>query len=165
MAQDHISERQVTRIRYDLRSLQDHFPGLTVAELSAPRLIAYLERGKPAMKTYNNRRGIVSTLFKFAFNRGWILENPIAKVPHHRIRRKRGPGFRLPRRRDRFGHDAEEPTQGTGWMSIRRPSNAIQRRFAFDFVILSRTRCNEPHEPNSDLILEGRRRPEGAAPP
>jgi integrase len=42
------------------------------------------------MKTYNNRRGILSTFIKFAFQRGWIAENPIPKVPHYRIRRKRG---------------------------------------------------------------------------
>jgi integrase len=41
------------------------------------------------MKTHNNRRGILSTFIKFAFQRGWIAENPIPKVPHYRIRRKR----------------------------------------------------------------------------
>jgi len=40
------------------------------------------------MKTYNNRRGIVSTFLKYAFNRGWIVENPVLKVPQHRIRRR-----------------------------------------------------------------------------
>jgi integrase len=52
--------------------------------------VAYLERRQPGLKTYNNRRGIVSTFFKFAFHRGWIQENPILRVPHHRIRRRRG---------------------------------------------------------------------------
>jgi integrase len=42
------------------------------------------------MKTYNNRRGILSTFFKFSFQRCWIAENPIPKVPHFRIRRRRG---------------------------------------------------------------------------
>jgi len=42
------------------------------------------------MKTYNNRRGIISTFLKFAFHRSWIAENPILKVPHHRIRRRSG---------------------------------------------------------------------------
>jgi integrase len=73
-----------------LKRLQNHFPGATVAELTVPNLVAFLELGLPALKTYNNRRGILSTFLKFAFHRGWIVENPIVKVPHHRIRRKRG---------------------------------------------------------------------------
>lgn len=70
-----------------------HFPKVNVSDLTAERLIAYFNFGKvkkPSLKTYNNRRGIVSNFLKFSFQRGWIKENPIAKVPHHRIRRKRG---------------------------------------------------------------------------
>ncbi|MFA6286888.1 MAG: site-specific integrase [Opitutaceae bacterium] len=89
-AQDQISAPQLERIKRDLKRLQKHFPKLTVAELTAERLIGFFNLGKPSLKTYNNRRGIVSTFLKFAFQRGWISENPIAKVPHHRIRRKRG---------------------------------------------------------------------------
>lgn len=91
-AQDQISSPQLERIKRDLKRLLKHFPGVTVtvAELTAERLIGFFNLGKPSFKTYNNRRGIVSTFLKFSFQRGWIGENPIAKVPHHRIRRKRG---------------------------------------------------------------------------
>lgn len=58
--------------------------------MTVPVLIEFLEVGHPGMKTYNNRRGILSTFFKFAFHRGWIGENPILKVPHHRIRKRKG---------------------------------------------------------------------------
>jgi len=88
-AQGELSVPQNERIRCDLKRLQNHFPGATVAELTVPNLMAFLELGLPALKTYNNRRGILSTFLKFAFHRGWIVENPIVKVPHHRIRRKR----------------------------------------------------------------------------
>jgi len=88
--QDQLSISQSTRIRRDLKRLQRHFPGITVAELTVPKLVAYLEGGRPAMKTYNNRRGIVSTFLKYAFNRGWIVENPVLKLPQHRIRRRGG---------------------------------------------------------------------------
>jgi integrase len=90
--QDQISSPQLERIKRDLKRLQKHFPNVTVAELTAERLIGFFNFGKtqkPSLKTYNNRRGIVSTFLKFAFQNGWISENPIAKVPHHRIRRKR----------------------------------------------------------------------------
>jgi integrase len=88
--QDLLSISQLERIRRDLRRLQRHFPGATIADLTAPKLLPFFECGQPALKTYNNRRGIVSTLLKFAFLRGWITENPIEKVPQHRIRRRRG---------------------------------------------------------------------------
>jgi len=88
--QDQISPPQMARIRMDLKRLKKHFTGKTVADLTVSSLVAFLELGRPGMKTYNNRRGIVSTFLKFAFQRGWIAENPIPKVPHYRIRRKRG---------------------------------------------------------------------------
>ncbi len=88
--QDHISLPQLARIRWDLKRLQTHFGSRTVAELTGSNLVAFLEAGHPALKTYNNRRGILSTFFKFAFHRAWIAENPIPRVPHHRIRRRRG---------------------------------------------------------------------------
>jgi integrase len=88
--QGHISAPQLARIGWDLKRLDEHFPKRSVAELTLPAIVAFLEKGRPGMKTYNNRRGIVSTFFKFAFHRGWIAENPMPKVPHYRIRRKRG---------------------------------------------------------------------------
>lgn len=89
-AQGHISKPQMGRIRWDLKRLQKHFPGRTVAELTVSSIVAFLEIGRPGLKTYNNRRGILSTFLKYCFHRGWVAENPVPKVPHHRIRRRRG---------------------------------------------------------------------------
>jgi len=89
-AQGHLSPPQMKRIRSDLKRLKEHFADKTVAEIAPASLVAFFEMGRPGLKTYNNRRGIVSTFFKFAFHRGWVAENPVLKVPHHRIRRKRG---------------------------------------------------------------------------
>jgi integrase len=80
----------MARIRWDLKRLSEDFAGKSVAELTVSGLVAFLEADRLSMKTYNNRRGILSTFFKFCFQRGWIAENPIPKVPHYRIRRKRG---------------------------------------------------------------------------
>ncbi|MBI2512498.1 MAG: site-specific integrase [Opitutae bacterium] len=88
--QDQISGVQFERIERDLKHLGNYFPGVTVAELTAPKLTAFLERGNPALKTYNNRRGIVSTFLKFCLYRGWIVETLLAKIPARRIRRRRG---------------------------------------------------------------------------
>jgi integrase len=88
-AQDQISESHLVFLKRDLKRFLRHFPKVTVADLTPERLIGYFNLGKPKLKTYNNRRGIVSTFLKFSFQRGWINANPMAKVPSHRIRRKR----------------------------------------------------------------------------
>ena len=89
-AQDQLSPPQMNRIREDLKRLVTAFSGKAVAELTATAVTEFLEKDRPGMKTHNNRRGILSTFFKYSFQRGWIAENPILKVPHYRIRRKRG---------------------------------------------------------------------------
>jgi integrase len=88
--QDLLSEPYLTRVKRDLKRLQKHFPGTTVAELTGARLIGYFEARRAAHKTFNNRRGVVSAFLKFALQRDWIAENPLAKIPAHRIRRRRG---------------------------------------------------------------------------
>jgi integrase len=85
-----ISAPQLTTIRRHLEVLKAHFQGATVADLSAARLTEYFQHGKPALKTYNNRRGVVSTFLKFAFQQDWIAVNPIEKVAYHRIAHRRG---------------------------------------------------------------------------
>jgi integrase len=47
--------------------------------------VNYCQRGNVSLKTYNNRRGIVSTFFQFALQQGWIVANPVERIPHHRI--------------------------------------------------------------------------------
>jgi integrase len=88
--QDQLSRRQLANITWELKRLVRHFQGVTIAELTVPMLVAYLEIGAIASKSYNNRRGVLSTLLKFAFIRGWIAENPIPKIPVRGMRRKRG---------------------------------------------------------------------------
>ncbi len=88
--QDHICYAQLQRIRWDLRRMVDHFPGKTVAEISSPALLAFLEGRKNSLKTFSNQRGTLGTFFKFCFHRGWVCENPILKVPNDRVRQRRG---------------------------------------------------------------------------
>lgn len=88
--QQHISYPQLKRITWDLRRLEKHFKGKTVAEITVSGLVGFLERRRPSMKTFNNQRGVLGTFFKFCFHRGWVTENPVLKVPHYRIRQRRG---------------------------------------------------------------------------
>ena len=65
-----LSEPHFTRMKRDLKRLGKHFPGATVADLTGAQLAGYFEARQAALKTYNNRRGIVSTLLKFALQAG-----------------------------------------------------------------------------------------------
>ena len=85
-----LSMRQLRSIENELNIFKARFPKALVSEFTAAKLVPYLERGKPSLKTYNNRRGLLSTFFKFAFQKDWILVNPVEKTPHHRINHRRG---------------------------------------------------------------------------
>ncbi len=85
-----LSPRQLRSIENELTVFQKHFPKAKVSEFTPARLQTYLERGKGGLKTYNNRRGLLSTFFKYAFKKDWVVTNPIEKTPHHRINHRRG---------------------------------------------------------------------------
>jgi integrase len=85
-----LSMRQLRSIKEELNTFTKHFPKGPVSQFTPALLMPYLERGKPSLKTYNNRRGLLSTLFKFAFQKDWVVTNPIEKTPHHRINHRRG---------------------------------------------------------------------------
>lgn len=85
-----LSMRQLRSIENELNTFKTRFPETLVSQFTAAELVPYLERGNPSLKTYNNRRGLLSTFFKFAFQKDWILLNPIEKTPHHRINHRRG---------------------------------------------------------------------------
>jgi integrase len=87
--QDLLSKAYLRQLRCELQRLQSHFPTGTVEELTGPRLLGYFESGLPARKTFNNRRGVISAFLKYALQRDWILENPLVKIPAHRLRRSR----------------------------------------------------------------------------
>jgi integrase len=90
-----LSFRQLRAIRYELASLQAHFPNALLSQFSAPTLTTYLERLEPSLKTYNNRRGLLSTFFKFSLQKEWVLSNPVEKTVQHRIAHRRGSAVTL----------------------------------------------------------------------
>jgi integrase len=85
-----LSMRQLRSIENELAAFKTRFPKAAVSDFTAATLVSYLERGRPSLKTYNNRRGLLSTFFKFAFQKDWIVSNPVEKTPHHRINHRRG---------------------------------------------------------------------------
>lgn len=90
-----LSPQQLRSIRNELDVLQKHFPGGPICQLTPSNLKTYLERGNPALKTYCNRRAILSTFSKFALQQDWLATNPVEKTPHHRINYRRGSAVTL----------------------------------------------------------------------
>ncbi|MBT5903995.1 MAG: site-specific integrase [Opitutaceae bacterium] len=88
--QGNLSEPQLKHITWDLGRFQRNLGSLPVGQIRPERVIEFLESRNPSLKTFNNQRGILHTFFKFCYHRNWVIENPIKKVPQHRIRRKRG---------------------------------------------------------------------------
>lgn len=91
-----LSGRQLRSIENELEALKKKFPKGPVSQFTPAVLVPHLERGKHSLKTYNNRRGILSTFFKFAFQKDWVVTNPIEKTPHHRINHRRGSAVTIP---------------------------------------------------------------------
>ena len=90
LEQDLISEPYLVRLRREMNRLPKRCPAHSASDLTPARLVAYFEFGRASRKTYNNRRGIISGFLKFALQREWVAENPLTRIPAHRIRRRRG---------------------------------------------------------------------------
>ena len=80
----HISHRQFTSFRCELRALQTAFPHKRVAELTPGNLTDFFRRDGASKKTFNNRRGLVGTFLKYCLLRDWVAANVIDKIEHHR---------------------------------------------------------------------------------
>ena len=89
--QGHLSHRQYTSFRCELRALEGAFRGKTVSELTPATLTEFFRRGLASKKGYNNRRGLVGAFLKHCLLNDWIAANPIDKVAHFRgIGHRRG---------------------------------------------------------------------------
>jgi hypothetical protein len=83
--QGHLSHRQFTSFRCELRALETKFQGTLVSELTAATLTEFFKRGQVSKKSYNNRRGLIGAFLKYCLQvKDWIAVNPIDKVPHYR---------------------------------------------------------------------------------
>ncbi|MCS6245811.1 MAG: site-specific integrase [Opitutus sp.] len=85
-----LSISQLDHIRRQLKVLIAAFPRCLVSQLTTRQLAEHCQRGNAKPKSFNNRRGILHTFFKFSFQHDWVAANPIEKIPHHRIAHRRG---------------------------------------------------------------------------
>lgn len=91
-----ISGRQERAIGMEMDKLSGHFTGRIVGEITGLELREYLDKplGRsakvPSLKTWNNRRGYLSTFFKFCLSNKYVAENPVLDVPQFKIKKARG---------------------------------------------------------------------------
>lgn len=85
-----LSPRQLKSITCELGVLKRHFKSGPVSQCTVQNLINYLNRGKTCLKTYNDRRGLISTFFKFCLQNDWMMMNAVERTLHHRINHRRG---------------------------------------------------------------------------
>lgn len=128
LEQDLISEPYLVRLRREMNRLPKRCPAHSASDLTPARLVAYFEFGRASRKTYNNRRGIISGFLKFALQRKWVAENPLTRIPAHRIRRRRGgaqsnsDAFHRLRILGRVAQ--ENGTIGRCWLAVRHESGS-----------------------------------------
>lgn len=92
---DLLSACQLHNIVRELKVLEKRFPNRSIASLAPSELVDHCERNAGSLKSYNLRRAILSTFFKFARQSEWLETNPIEKVAHHRIAHRRGSAVTL----------------------------------------------------------------------
>ncbi len=91
-----ISFCQEQGIIREMKKLKRYFAGRIVNEIQPVELNTYLDtrhgRSKAVLtlKTWNNRRGYLSTFFKYCVAKKYIGENPILEVPQYKIKHRRG---------------------------------------------------------------------------
>ena len=91
-----IIQRQERAIRLELNKFSQFFEGRVIGEISSTEIREYLDspvgrsKANCSLKTWNNRRGYLSTFFKFCLAKKFVAENPILDVPQYKIKKARG---------------------------------------------------------------------------
>lgn len=85
-----LSAPQFKTIKDNMGVFGRHFSGSKLVEINGQALADFCQKGTRSLKTYNNRRGILSTFLKYAISQAWLINSPITEVPHYRIAHRRG---------------------------------------------------------------------------
>lgn len=84
-----ISSRQYRSIRVELDHLKAKLGNPLVGEILPGDLINYLKENPISLKTWNNRRGYLSTFFKFCLAQKYAGHDPVLEVPQYKIKHRR----------------------------------------------------------------------------
>lgn len=116
-----ISRRQERAIGIEMGKLSRYFEGRIVGEIRAEEIREYLDaplgrsKAVPTLKTWNNRRGYLSTFFKYCLSKKYVAEDVILEVPKFKVKKARGTADTL---------SAEEAEEFMHWLeSYKGPEN------------------------------------------
>lgn len=139
-----ISERQYKAIRMEMNFFKSKFGECQLDEITGDDLEAYMNmkrsnRGRKSkgfsMKTWNNRRGLLSTFFRHAYSKKWIGHNPVEDVTKYKIKYRRGTAETL------TAKQAKDLMQFidtyTGPENIRRPMEIHKPGFLIPYFALT----------------------------
>ena len=91
-----ITLRQYKAIRAEMETFKLVFKERTIDTISSEELKEYLEgklpnaRNAVSLKTWNNRRGFLSTFYKFCLLKKHVATDPVIYVPQFKIQKARG---------------------------------------------------------------------------
>ena len=116
-----LSHRQERAIGIEMKKLQGYFVERIVGEIRPDEIREYLDlplgrsKAVPTLKTWNNRRGYLSTFFKYCLFKKYVAENPILEVPKFKVKKARGTADTL---------SAQEAQEFMHWLeSYQGPQN------------------------------------------
>lgn len=91
-----ISSRQIRAIGIEMKKLKGYFTERIVGEIRPDEIREYLDaplgrsKSVPSLKTWNNRRGYISTFFKYCLSKKYVASDIILEVPKFRVKQARG---------------------------------------------------------------------------
>jgi len=116
-----LSHRQERAIKIEMKKLQGYFAERVVGEIRPDEIREYLDKplgrskAVPTLKTWNNRRGYLSTFFKYCLSKKYVAENVILEVPKFKVKKARGTADTL---------SAEETADFMKWLeNYKGPEN------------------------------------------
>ncbi|MGJ8638406.1 MAG: tyrosine-type recombinase/integrase [Opitutaceae bacterium] len=119
-----ISRRQYKSILSEMKTLKLVFSKRVIGEISSEEIDAYLKGLPPgareavSLKTWNNRRGYLSTFFKFCLAKKYVVENPVLEIIQFKIKKSRSTAETL---------DAAEAQEFMLWLESYRGNEPNKR--------------------------------------
>lgn len=138
-----ISGRQLKAIKIETNFLSKKLGNRLMDDITSEDLEAYLNmersrRGKKStgfsMKTWNNRRGLLSTFFRFAYAKKWVGHNPVEDVVQYKIKHRRSTAETLTTEQTKELLKFLE--KYTGPKDIKRPMEVHEPGFLVPYFVL-----------------------------
>jgi integrase len=85
-----ISDRQYKSLKFELQRFNRFVGDPVVGEVTPDEIRSYLNKEVTSLKTWNNRRGYLSTFFKFCVAKKYAGHDPVVDVQQFKIKHRRG---------------------------------------------------------------------------